>query len=214
MKELRMKLTNNTGRIAGYSLIVMFLLAIFSLMGLDEKVIVKGDTAATLHNITTYKFDFWVGVIGYFIILILDIIVSIAFYSILKSANRTFALITAILRLAYTAVAMISLTALAFYYSNVYVNGLLIAYFFFILHLFLLGITILKSKYIPKFFGILLVVSVPCYIILIYGELFLSADLLKILMSIVMGPAVLAEMLFAIWLIIKSKKIPDRIEST
>ena len=204
-----MKLTQNSGRIAGYSLIIMFLLAIFTLMGLDSRIIVKGDTAATLNNITTYKLDFWVGIIGYLIILILDVILSLAFYVIFKSANKTYSFITAVLRLAYTAVALVSLTALFFYYSNVYVNGLLIAYFFFILHLFFLGITSLKASYVPKFFGFLLVVSAPFYIIMIYGHLFLSADLFKLLNSIVMGPAILAELLLGIWLIVKSNKIPD-----
>ena len=50
-----MKLTHNTGRIIGYSIIVMFLLGIFALMGLDEKIIVKGDTEATLQNISLWS---------------------------------------------------------------------------------------------------------------------------------------------------------------
>jgi len=50
-----------------------------------------------------------------------------------------------------------------------------------------------------------LIASAPFYIIMIYGDLFLTANLFKLLNSIVMGPAVLAELSVAVWLIIKSK---------
>jgi hypothetical protein len=209
-----MKLTQNTGKTIGYALIAMFLLAIFALMGLDEKIIVKDDIEATLQNIATHKLDFWIGVIGYFIILILDIIVSLGLYAVLKPANKKFAQGTAILRLTYTFAALISLTGLTLYHPNFYTNGLLIAYFFFIMHLLFLGITILKAAYIPKFFGLLLVAAAPFYIILIYGDLLLSAKMLSLLSSIVMGPAVLAELSFGIWLIIRSNKILNNIKST
>ncbi len=187
----------------------MFILGVTTLMGLDSKIIVKGDTAATINNIATYKLDFWIGIVGYLIILVLDVIFSLAIYVIFQPVNKTYSSITAILRLAYTAVAFVCLIALAFYYSNIYVDGLLIAYSFFILHLFFLGMTILKTGYVPKFFGILLVAAAPMYIIMSYGHLFLPVDLLNLLNSIIMGPAILAELLFGIWLIVKSKIIPD-----
>ncbi len=204
-----MKLTRNSGRITGISLLLMILVAIFSLMNLDSKIIVEGDTAGTLNNIATYKVDFWVGIIGYYIILFLDVVVSLGLYIVFKPADIKLSLITAVLRLVYTAVALVSLIFLTFHIPNIYVNGLLVAYIFFILHLFFLGITILKADYFPKFFGILLVVSAPCYIIMTYGHLFIPADVLKLLNSIVMGPAVLAELALGVWLIIKSKKFSE-----
>jgi len=204
-----MILTKNTGRFAGYSILLMFILGITTLMGLDSKIIVKGDTAATINNITTYKFDFWIGIIGYLLILILDVILSLALYVIFKSTNKSYSLITSILRLVYAAVALVCLIALAFYYSNFYVNGLLIAYFFFVLHLYFLGITILITSFIPKFFGILLVAAAPFYIIMIYGHLILPTEIFNLLNTIVMGPAILAELLLGIWLIVKSKIIPS-----
>ena len=209
-----MKLTHNTGKIVGGAVIAMFVLAIFTLMGLDAKIIVKGDTETTLQNIATFKLDFWIGVVGYFIILILDIIISLGLYVVLQPANKIFAQGTAVLRLTYTILALISLAGLTFYYPNFYTNGLLIAYFFFIMHLLFLGLTILKATYIPKFYGFLLVAAAPFYIILTYGDLFLSAKTLRLLSSIVMGPAVLAELLFGIWLIIRSNNIPDKIKNT
>jgi hypothetical protein len=54
----------------------------------------------------------------------------------------------------------------------------------------------------------MLLVAVPCYIIMIYGQFFLPTDLFELFNSIAMAPAILAELLLAIILIIKSKKIP------
>lgn len=193
----------------GISLLAMFLLAIFTLMGLDSKIIVSGDNAATLNNIAANKPTFIIGIAGYFIILILDVIVSLGLYVILKPAHKTYALITAGFRLIYTAIALVSLIALAFYHPEVYVNGLLVAYIFFILHLLSLGIVTIKSTYIPNFFGILMVVAAPFYILMTYGHLFIPDDLLDVLKGIVMIPAILAELSIAAWLLVKSRKIPD-----
>lgn len=72
-----MKLNRKTGMIVGISLIAMFFLAIFTLMGLDSKIIVPGDTETTLNNISAHKSTFYSGIGGYLIILFLDVIVSL-----------------------------------------------------------------------------------------------------------------------------------------
>ena len=208
-----MKLNTKTGMVVGISLIAMFLLAIFTLMGLDSKIIVPGDPETTANNISAFRSTFYLGIGGYLIILFLDVIVSLGFYVILKPVNKTYALVAAIFRLVYTAIALISLTGLALYFSDFYVNGLLVAYSFFILHLLILGMLVLKSAYVPKFFGVLLVAAAPFYILMVYGDLFLPEDLYNTLNSIVMAPAVLAELSLAVWLSIKSKRIPDRVKA-
>lgn len=76
---------------------------------------------------------------------------------LLKPTNKTNSLFTAIFRLVYTTIALISLIGLALYFSDFYVSGLLVAYGFFILYLLFLGILILKSNYVLNFLGVLLV---------------------------------------------------------
>jgi hypothetical protein len=44
---------------------------------------------------------------------------------------------------------------------------------------------------------------------MIYGHLFIPTDIFNLLNTIVLGPAILAELLFGIWLIVKSKVIPS-----
>ncbi len=198
--------------IVGISLLTMFLLGIFTLMGLDSRVIVSGDPLATQENILNFRSTFILGVAGYFIILILDVIVSIGIYTILKTTNKTLALITSASRLIYTAIALISVMALCYYYSEFYIKGLLIAYIFFILHLLTLGILTLKSMYIPKILGILLVAAAPFYTLMTYGYLVLADDLSNLLNSIVMIPSILAEVALAFWLIIKSKRITELVK--
>jgi len=60
---------------------------------------------------------------------------------------------------------------------------------------------ILETCYIPKFFGILLVAAVPSYIIMIYGDLLLSVQLFNFLNYVVIGPAILAELIQPICLL-------------
>ena len=207
-----MKLNARTGMITGISLIIMFFLAIFTLMGLDAKIVVPGDPAATAENITAFPSTFYAGIGGYLIILFLDVLISLGLYALLKPAHRSYALAAAVFRLAYTAVALACVIGLILRHADFYVNGLLFAYAFFILHLLLLGIVCLKSAYVPNFFGILLVAAAPFYLLMVYGDLFLPADLYATLNSIVMGPAVLAEMALAVWLVVKSRKIPELVK--
>ncbi len=165
-----------------------------------------------MDNISALKSTFYLGIGGYLIILFLDVIVSLGLYVFLKPTNKTYSLFTVIFRLVYTTIALISLIGLALYFSDFYVNGLLVAYCFFILHLFFLGILILKSTYVPIILGVLLVAAAPFYIIMMYGHLFLPGDLYNTLNSIVMAPAVLAELSLAVWLLVKSKKIPNMVK--
>jgi len=203
-----MKLTHYTGKIIGFSNLAIFLVANITLMGLDN-LIIPGDKAATQHCIETYPSEFWTAVAGYFFILALNILVSLCWYTLLAGSGRIRAFFAAASRLAYTAVALVSLIALTFYHSVFYEKGLSISHLFFILHLLFLGLATLKVKGIPRFFGILLIVAVPCYTILTFGYLVFSEDLYWWLSIIVMFPGALAEILLGIWLIIKSRRLSE-----
>lgn len=210
-----MKLTHYTGKIIGFSILAIFLVTNITLMGLDY-VIIPGDKAATQQNIETYPSEFWTAVAGYFFILALNILVSLCWYTMLAGSGKKRAFFAAASRLAYTAVALVSLIALSFYHSVFYEKGMSISYLFFILHLLFLGLATLKVKGIPRFFGILLIVigiffivAVPCYTILTYGYFVLSEDLYWWLSIISMYPGALSEILLGIWLIIKSRRLSE-----
>jgi hypothetical protein len=103
----------------------------------------------------------------------------------------------------------ISLFALVLLFPNEYGFGKLIAYIFFILHIFVLGYLVFKAEYIHKILGIFLMIASICYIILIYGDYILTKELLEVLFMIAIIPATFAELSLGIWLLIKRGKLPE-----
>jgi len=153
--------------------------------------------------------QFGLGIASYLIVLALDVVVALVLYVILKPVNKNHTLLAAFLRLVYTAIMVISLFALVLLFSNEYNSGKLIAYVFFISHVFVLGYLVFKSGYIPRALGVFLIIASFCYILLLYGEFIFSKELFDVLVMIAMLPATFAELSLGIWLLLKSGKLPE-----
>jgi hypothetical protein len=170
---------------------------------------VPDDAATTTDNIKADGLLFGLGIIAYLIILALDVIIALALYVILKPVNKSLSWFAAVLRLLYTAIFGISLFALVLLFSNEYVYGKLIAYIFFILHIFVLGYLAFKSDYIHKILGVFLMIASICYIVILYGDYIFPKELFDALFMIAIIPATFAELSLGIWLLIKRGKIPE-----
>ena len=192
--------------VVGVSIIAMFILAIVVDDLILSNFIGPGDTAALAKNIEADQMRFGLGAAGYLIILMLDLAIALALYVILKPVSKILASLTAVLRLLYTAIMVISVLALVVQIISVYSYGTmkLIGYMFFTAHIFFLGYTVLKSGYIPKGLGILLIAAFFCYIVLIYGKSVVSEQILPIFVV----PAAIAELALGIWLLWKRARIP------
>jgi hypothetical protein len=198
--------------VVGVAIIAMFILAII----VDEFVLANfigpGYTAELARDIEADGTRFGIAVAGYLIILMLDVAIALALYVILKPANKVLAWLTSVLRLLYSVILVISVLALVFHFINVYSYGStkLIGYLFFTAHIFALGYSVLKSGYIAKSLGVLLIIAFFCYIILLYGKPLVP----EALMVIFVVPAAIAELLLGIWLLWKRAKIPEIGKST
>jgi len=197
-------------RVVGFALLAMFFLAIFAEFVALSNIIVDGDAAATIDNIGANQGLFAGGIVGYIVILALDVIVALGLYVVFKRADETLSLLTAALRLLYTAIMLVGLVALALMFPNTYTGAQLIAYAFFILHLFVLGYLVYRSSYSPKILGILLMIASFCYLIMLYGDFVLPENWYQVLSLIVILPATVAELALAIWLIWKGDEIPEQ----
>jgi len=193
-------------RVTGLGFILMFALALFADGFVLQSLVVPGDAATTVNNIKANELLFSLGIAGYIIILALDTVISLTLYVILKPVNKSLSSLTAVLRLLYTAIMGISLFALVLLFINEYSYGKLIAYIFFISHVFLLGYLVFKSGYIPRSLGVFLIIASFCYIILLYGDYILPKNL-EVLSMIAMVPATFAEISLGIWLLLKGVKI-------
>jgi hypothetical protein len=201
--------TRKAAMIVGIGLILMFVLAIFAEGIVFADIIVPDDAGATKDNIKDDEILFGLGITSYIIILVLDVLIAFALYVILKPINNKVSALAAGFRLVYTAIMGASLFALALLFSNEYVYGQLLAYVFFIAHVFALGYLVFKSHFIPRWLGVFLIIASFCYIILTYGEYVLSDEWMDVLGLIALVPATFAELSLGIWLLLKRNNMSD-----
>lgn len=169
--------------------------------------VIPGDTAALARDIESNARLFGFAVAGYLIVLMLDSIIGLALYVVLKPANKNLALLTGALRLLYAGALIIGLFALVFQIIDAYgyASIKLLGYIFFALHIFVLGYSILKSGYIPNSLGILLIVASFTYVIF-----FIDLQLPEVFMVLIMLIMAGAELALSIWLIVKRNSLPEK----
>ena len=189
---------------------IAFITSIFIVTIVDDfllaNFVVPGDTEALVRDIEAIGRRFGFAVVGYLLVLVLDAIIGLALYVVLKPANKFLAALTAVLRLLYAFTLIIALLALWFQIIDVYnyASIKLLGYLFFALHIFVLGYSVFKSAYIPKSLGILLVLASLTYIVF-----FIEFNLPEILGVIIMLTMAIAELTLSIWLMLKRNRLPE-----
>ncbi len=213
-----------TAKIAGILILIIAVLAPFSMMYVPNKIIVPGDAAATANNIIASEGLFRLGMVSDSIVFLLEIVIVVMLYVLLKPVSKTLSLVAAFSRLAmtviqginllnnFTALLLLSgadyltvfeadqLNALVFIFLNAYEYVTHIWGLFFALHLFFLGYLVFKSGYIPRILGVLLVITSACYLIQSWGNFLLP--IYEDLFALV-GFGSIIELAFPIWLVIK-----------
>jgi hypothetical protein len=199
-------------RFVGVGLILMFVLAIVAEFVAFSTVLVPGDAEASVENIRANGGLFAVGVGAYVVVLVLDVLVAWALYVVFRPVSRDLSMLSAGLRLVYTAAMFVSLGTLVLLRPQAYLYGQLIAYVFFITHVLTLGYLAYVSGYVHRFLGAFLIVASFCYVFLTYGEHLLSQGVYEAVMPVVMIPATFAELSLGIWLLVRAGRLPDLIE--
>jgi hypothetical protein len=147
------------------------------------KMVIYGDIERTIKNIAAHPRLFAVAILCYFTGFAMDIVIAWALYFLLAPVNRALSLLTAWFRLIYTAMAFVATLNLfdaerllmkpeygiAFGSSALHaqVKLLLDSYHWnwavsltiFAIHLVLLGYLIMRSEYIPRWIGFLIVID-------------------------------------------------------
>ena len=202
-------LSNISSRKAAMTVGIAFITSIIIVTIVDDfllaNFVIPGDTAALARDVEANGRLFGFAIIGYLIVLVLDSIIGLALYVVLKPANKNLASITSALRLLYAFTVIIGLFALALQIIDVYgyASLKLIGYLFFAFHILVLGYSVFKSGYIPKSIGILLILASFTYIVF-----FVDLNLPEALMTIIMLTMAIAELSLSIWLLAKRKKLP------
>ncbi len=220
--------------IAGFGLVIIVITAVFAEFYVFPKLIVKGDAAGTARNIIANKKLFLTGLFSYLTAFVGDVIVAWALYVFLKPVNKTVSLFTGWCRLVYTIIALIALLNLltAWHlakgadYLNVFESDQVHAqimlaveafryewafgFVFFGMHLGFLGYLAIRSVYVPKILGVLLILAGLGYLI----EYNLKPLLFPGCNTRFLMITFLGELIFMVWLLVKGSKLRELISIT
>jgi hypothetical protein len=212
-----------TARIVAILTLAMTAFAIFGMLYVPT-LVVTGDAAATARNIIASEGLFRIGIVSNAIVVLIEIVLVVMLYVLLKPVSKTFSLVAAFARLAMTTIQGINLLnqamvlqllsgaeylnvfepgqlhALALFFLNAHESVVLIWGLFFALHLFVLGVLVFKSGYIPRILGGLLVVASLCYLVQDFGTILWPAY--KETFAAI-GFLSIVELAFPVWLLIK-----------
>lgn len=224
-------------RVAGFGLLLMAILAMFSNFSVIEGLIIPDDAATTANNIIANEILFRSGFISFVVVLILDVLVAWVLYVLLKPVNKNLAMLAACFRLVYTAIFGIALSnilnvlpllsgaeyltvfttdqlnAQVMLLIHAFNSGWLIGLVFFGFHLLVVGYVIIKSGgYLPRIIGIFLIIASAGYVIDSVAHFLLPnyTDYKTIFLLIVAVPGVIGELSLAFWLLIKGVKVQQK----
>ena len=191
----KMNPIQKTGRIAAILILVLVVIAPFGMLYLPSTLIVPGNATTTANNVLASEPLFRLGIAGDSVVFLIEIVLSVLLYVLLKPVSKTLALVAAFSRLAMTIIQGINLLnhffvllllsgtgylsvfepgqlhALVLLFLNAHESAVLIWGLFFGLHLLVLGYLVYKSGYIPRISGVFLVIASLCYFTQFFGNI-------------------------------------------
>ena len=228
MTRGRMKSIKSKARIAGVFYLLIFICAGFAEGYVRTGALVPGDPSATAQNILASEGIFRLGLASDLLAFVFDAIVAVLLYVILKPVSKTLSLMAASFRLiAHPAIASLNMlnhfAALAvldgsfvvtrpesfsLFFMELHSTGYLVAGVFFGVHLLILGYLLVKSELFPKILGLLLGIAGLGYLIESFGSFLLPAysDIYTMIVTVT---AVLGEISFTFWLLVKGVKLKE-----
>jgi len=221
------RLKRGLALLAGFSLLLMAILAPFANFGVLHTLVVPGDTAATTANVAGSAGLFRAAVAAFLVVAILDVVVAWALYVLLRPVNEGLALLAGWLRVAYAAVfacSLVNLLDVAQLVAGVpatagraaqlqaqvssslasFGNGWDLALAIFGLHLVGLGVLVLRSADVPRFLGALAVLSGAGYLADSFGAILVPGYSLTVSTFTFIGEALLIPWLF--WIAITASR--------
>ena len=225
-----MSSSKNPGRYAGWLYVLMSVLGFFAMGYVPKKLIVHGNAAATANNIAASETLFRLGIAVELIGMAGFVFVALALYDLLKGVNRRQAslmvtLIVVSIPIAFlnevNSVAALVLVrgsdflsifekpqrdAAAMFFLNLHHYGFVVSEIFWGLWLFPLGLLVYRSRFLPRFLGVWLVLAGFAWVILsLTGVLWPQYQDTVYTMS---QPAFFGEIALMLWLVIKGAKPP------
>ncbi len=216
----------NLARIAGLLYLIVIATGLFAEVFVRQAFKVSGDALATANNIQSSEMLFRWGLVADLINFVCGLPVVLIIYFLFKRVNKfllQLALIFVVIQTAIIAVNLLNqispllilsnntylktfqpnqLAALSQLSLNIQGVGYAIGLVFFGIYCLIVGYVIFKSKMVPKFLGILYIISGIGYLINSFTML-LSKGFANPLFTYVAIPIFIGELSFCLWLLIK-----------
>jgi hypothetical protein len=219
-------------RVAGFLLLFVAIIAPFSQLYLPSTLVVPGDATATANNIGASGGLFHLGIVSDSLVFLIEIVLCVLLYVLLRPVSRTLSLVAAFARLAMTVVMGINLLpyfiallllsgagyltvfepaqseALALVFLNAHGYGVFVWQLFFGFHLAVLGYLIFRSGYFPWILGVAMVFAALGYLTDAYGNILLP-NYDETFGWVVGVGALIGELPFFLWLAIKGVNVQE-----
>lgn len=222
--------TKKTARMVGALYLLLAISGIFGLIYVPGKLFVQGDAAGTINNILASQVLFRLYIMNGVMSAVLFMLLVFALYQLFKDVDRTQArlmLIFVVIQVPMALVSTLSQVATlecargAGYlsvFSRAQLDGLAMLFlhmdsqltiafeFFWGLWLFPLGWLVIKSRYLPRFVGIWLILNGAAYVVsYLVGTL--SPEYVDMTGKVV-TPFLMGELVFMLWLLIMGIRPP------
>ena len=224
--------TDKAARIAGAIYLSMVLTAPFSLIYVPSKLIVRGNATATAANVLAHETLFRLAIVADLTSSVIFIFVVMALYRLFSGVNKTHASHMVALVLVSAAVGFLNVLnniaalilfrgadflavfekpqreALGMLFVRLHGQGNVINEIFWGLWLFPFGVLVMRSRFLPRILGVLLLVNGFAYVAQSLTSLLLP-DYASVVGRIAL-PAQFGELWIMLWLLIKGAKVePD-----
>ncbi len=221
---------NKISRIAGLLYLGVVLTGIFSLMYVPSKLIVDDNASLTFNNINSSELLFRIGIASGLLCYIFFLFLPIVLFNLLRQVNENMAKLMVLLAIIsvpmffinvqneFTVLSLIKnpdylkvfsaeqIQSQVLFYLDRYNDGMRLIHIFSGLWLFPFGYLILKSNFLPKILGILLIVGCFGYLINFFGNTLVPAYSELGISSYISLPASLGEIGTCLWLLIVGAK--------
>src|SRR5713226_1252143 len=175
--------TDKAARVAGAVYLSLVVTAPFSLIDIPRTLIVRGNATATANNILAHETLFRLGFVADLISSVIFIFLVLALYRLLSGVNKTHASLMVALALVSAAVGFMNvlsniaaltllrggdflavfnkgqLDALGMLFLRLHRQGNVINAIFWGLWLFPFGVLVMRSRFLPRLLGVLLIVN-------------------------------------------------------
>lgn len=213
-------------RVSGISYLMIFLAGFYANFFVLETMVVPLDPKTTVTNFIQYRPMLRAGILGFVVMLLFDVTLVGSLYYITNQANRRLSILASGFRLLHALAFAIALASLFHIYQltghtdylnleqiqpaimsalanfdTIWTLGLLL----FGVHLIFLGYLCLKSKWVTKFVGVMLLLAAVGYLTDCTAKLFMGnyVDYQEVFGFLVIVLGVLGELTFTIWLLFK-----------